>query len=201
MQLNEQDFRAPAFIGQFDMGEHLAHCPMHATCKGMYFNDLIGMIRELPTEVQGQIPMERPKYASFRDYPLHEHMRLSWAATPHLFPGKSTCAAYRELGWRAFPLFAGSMIGKVIFGILGDDLDSIFNVAGKGMARSLNPGTMTSEKIGERHFRIEMRDVYGVIDPYYVGVCEGAIQHAGFTPDVRVRNLSLSSAILDIRWT
>jgi uncharacterized protein (TIGR02265 family) len=194
-------FKRPNFHGDFDMEVFHARCPEDATCKGMFFDDILTLAGKLSEEQRTRIEQVRPRYLSFKDYPLREHMRLSWQVVSLLYPGVPKRRAYRELGWRAYPIVESSMIGKVLFGILGNDLDAIFRVGPKGFSMSLSHSQMMTEKLGDRHWRCTMRDVFGVLDPYYIGVVEGPILHHGFTPDVRIHSTSLSDATLDIQWS
>lgn len=196
-------FVRPSFHGDFDLEAYFARCPEDATCKGMFFDDLMTLAATLPEEQQAEIERARvrPRYFAFKDYPLREHMRLAWEVVSRVYAGVPMRRAYRELGWRAYPVVEASMFGKVLFGILGNDLDAIFRVGPKGFAMSLSHSHMKTEKLDDRHWRVTMRDVFGVLDPYYVGVVEGPILHHGFTPDVRIHATSPSDGVLDIRWS
>jgi hypothetical protein len=45
---------------------------------------------------------------------------------------------------------------------------------------------------------LEYSDIYGILDPYYIGVVEGMVRHYGFEPHVRIHAIDI--AVLDIRW-
>ena len=194
------DFRVPDFTGEVDAAAFLAATPENATCKGLYFNTMLEMMSRLPKEQVADITLERTRYLPFLDYPLLEHMRLSFVVVPRLYPGLPTREAFRRMGWRAFPDFAGTMLGRVVFGMFGDDLGRAFEAGPKGVSQSVRPGMATVTTIAERHVRMEYYDIYGILDPYYIGVVEGMVRHFGFEPDVRIHAIDIANAVLDVRW-
>ena len=127
-------------------------------------------------------------------------MRLSFAVVPRFSPHVSTRQAFREFGWRAFPDFAGTMLGRVVFGMFGDDLQHAFEAGPRGVTQSVKPGMAVVTSLDERHVRMEYYDIFGILDPYYIGVAEGMVRHYGFEPDVRIHALDISNAVLDVRW-
>lgn len=200
----EQDgpFEAPDFRRDLDPTPYLERVPPDALCKGMFFHDVMKAVRRVAPEAEAKLVphMGRRRYVSFKDYPLVEHMQLTAEAVKLLYPKVPTREGMRRLGWLAYPTFVESMIGRVVFGILGEDLDKIFEVGPRSFEVSLTRGRAVSRKLGERHWRYEMTDIFGYLDAYYVGVIEGPIRHLGHVPDVRVHLTSLSDGVLDIRW-
>lgn len=195
-------FVAPDFTRDLDVRPYLERVPPDALCKGMFFHDVVKAVKRVsPTAVEKLVPlMGRRRYVAFKDYPLREHMELTAEAVKLLYPGLPTREAMRRLGWLAYPTFAESMVGRVVFGVLGRDLDKIFEVGPKSFEVSVTRGRAVAHLMGERHWRYELTDVFGYLDTYYVGVLEGPIRHHGFTPDVRIHATSLSDALLDVRW-
>ncbi|MCA9534675.1 MAG: DUF2378 family protein [Myxococcales bacterium] len=194
------DFRVPDFSGDLDPGPYLSATPETATVKGLYFQTMLDMMAALPKERVADVVVERPRYLPFFDYPLREHMRLSFALVPRLFPGVPTRQAFREMGWKAFPDFAGTMLGRVVFGVFGDDLEKAFEGGPRAVSQSVKPGMAAVTLLAERHARMEYYDIYGILDPYYIGVVEGMVRHYGFEPDVRIHAIDIANAVLDIRW-
>ena len=194
------EFRKPDFTGEVDPDLYLRATPEDATCKGLYFHSMLDMMAKLPKDRVADIVVERPRYLPFLDYPLREHMRLSFALVPRLFPGKPTRQAFREMGWKAFPDFSATMLGRVVFGVLGDDLQRAFESGPRAIAQSIKPGLAVINTLGERHMRMEYYDIFGILDPYYIGVVEGMVRHYGFEPDVRIHTMDIANAVLDVKW-
>lgn len=194
------EFRTPDFHGDVDPAAFLAATPESATCKGLYFHTMLDMMAKLPKELRADITVERPRYLPFLDYPLREHMRLSFAVVPRLFPGIPTRQAFREMGWKAYPDFAATMLGRVLFGVLGDDLERAFEAGPRAIAQSVKPGLAVVSTLAERHVRMEYYDIFGVLDPYYIGVVEGMVRHYGFEPSVRIHTMDIANAVLDVKW-
>jgi hypothetical protein len=88
----------------------------------------------------------------------------------------------------------------VVFGVLGDDLQRAFESGPRAIAQSIKPGLAVINTLGERHMRMEYYDIFGILDPYYIGVVEGMVRHYGFEPDVRIHTMDIANAVLDVKW-
>jgi uncharacterized protein (TIGR02265 family) len=193
-------FVRPNFDHELDSKPYLDRVPEGTCCKGMFFNDIINNVRRMSPGAEKLLPGASRRYVPFRDYPLREHMGLTAAAVPLLFPRMLSREGMRRLGWLSYPTFAESMVGRVVFGILGNDLEQIFSVGPRAFPISVNRGRATAERLGSNHFRYVFRDFFGYLDTYYVGVIEGPILHHKRVPDVRLHLETLSDGIMDIRW-
>jgi uncharacterized protein (TIGR02265 family) len=195
-------FVRPSFQGDLDHESYLARVPDDALCKGMFFQDILDAARKVSPDAAEQLLAELPRrrYVAFRDYPLREQMVLSAHAVKVLFPGVPSREGMRRLGWMAFPTFMDSMVGRVLFGVLGRDLDRMFEVGPKAFALSLTRGRAKCTRLAHGHWRYEMTDFFDYLDVYYIGVLEGPIRHLGHTPDVRLHLRSPTEATMDIRW-
>ncbi len=192
-------FVTPRFDTDLDTGAYLERVPPDAYCKGMFFHDVLAQVRRVdPDAARG---LARRRYIPFKDYPLREHMEITEAAVRLLYPGVPTREGMRRLGWLAYPAFVESMIGRVVFGVLGKDLDRIFQVGPKSFEVSLTRGQAVAERLGDRHWRYDFTDVFGYLDAYYVGVVEGPIRYHRLVPDVRIHLRTLSDGTMDIRWS
>ena len=199
------NFRTPDFHGDVDAKAHLDATPDDAVVKGLFFDTMLKMLASLPAELQEEVrrevPVMRPRYLPFLDYPLREHMELSFAVVPRLFPDVPTRQAFRQMGWNAFPDFAGTMLGRVIYGNLGtEDLVRVFEAGPRGIAQAIKPGFAEVSAISDDHVRMEYYDIYGILDPYYIGVAEGTVRHYGKEPTVKIHTIDIANAVLDIRW-
>ncbi|MBN1607010.1 MAG: DUF2378 family protein [Polyangiaceae bacterium] len=187
---------------ELDVAAYLARVPASAKCKGMFFRDVIEGAREVSFDDTPELRrLLQTRYVAFKDYPLREHMELTAALAPRLYPDLPTREALRRFGWRAYPTFAASLAGRVVVGLIAGDVERLLDFAPRAIELSLSVGRVASRRLGERHYEIELRNVFGYVDCYYVGVFEGALLHHQRTPELRVRLESLSDATFDITWT
>jgi uncharacterized protein (TIGR02265 family) len=195
-------FVEPDMAAELDVSAYLARVPATAKCKGMFFRDLIDGAREIGP---GSAPELRrrlqTRYVAFKDYPLREHMELTAALAPCLYPKLPLREALRRFGWRAYPTFATSLAGRVAVGLMGGDVERLLDIAPRAIELSLSVGRVASRRLGERHYEIELSDIFGYVDSYYVGVFEGALLHHEREPVLRVSLRSPSDATFDITWT
>ncbi|MFW6067924.1 MAG: DUF2378 family protein [Myxococcota bacterium] len=195
-------FVRPDFSGDLDPQPYLERVPPDALCKGMFFHDVMKAARRISPEAERDLlpQMGRRRYVAFKDYPLREHMELTARMVRRLYPSLPTREGMRRLGWLAYPTFAESMVGRVVFGVLGKDLDRIYEVGPRAFEVSLTRGRAVARRMGTAHWRYELEDIFGYLDTYYVGVMEGPIRHNGHVPDVRIHLTSPSDGVMDIRW-
>lgn len=192
-------FVAPRFDRDLDVEAYLERVPPDAYCKGMFFRDVLEAVRSVDSNAARHLA--RRRYLPFKDYPLREHMEMTAEAVRLLYPGTPTREAMRRLGWLAYSSFVDSMIGRIVFGVLGHDMDKIFEVGPKSFEVSLTMGRATAERLGDRHWQYTFESIFGYLDAYYVGVVEGPIRYHGHTPDVRLHLTTLSDGVMDIRWS
>jgi uncharacterized protein (TIGR02265 family) len=58
----------------------------------------------------------------FKEYPVDEHVRLLAAAADALYPGLPRRHVFVLLGRGAYVMMIETLIGRVIFGVLGRDI-------------------------------------------------------------------------------
>src|SRR5260370_14158709 len=190
------------FSKPFELSTYLANTPDDATCKGLYFQDVLKAVRSAGRPITAaRLPQLERRYAAFTDYPLREHMELTTRVAGILFPGVSTREGLRRLGWLVFPGFTDSLVGKVIFTIFGHELDRVYELGPRSFPASMIRGRAETERLGERYWRVTFREIYGFLDCYYVGVLEGPIRRERKTADVRIHLTSLSDGVMDVRWS
>jgi uncharacterized protein (TIGR02265 family) len=197
-----EHFAVPDFSRPFELSSYLANTPDDATCKGLFFQDVIKAVQSAGRASAAlRLPQLARRYVAFSDYSLREHMELTSLVAGVLYPDVSTREGLRRLGWLVFPGFAESLVGKVIFTIFGYELDRVYELGPRSFPVSLSRGRAETERLGERHWRITFREIYGFLDCYYVGVIEGPIRRIGKTPDVRFSAESLCDGVMDVRWS
>lgn len=196
-------FVRPDFLSDIDLPPLLAAVPSDATCKGMFLADIVEAVRKRTNGREHELLtlVGREKYLAFGDYPLREHVLLTAHAAKLLYPHVPSREGARRIGQAVFPAFSESMIGRVIFGVVGKDLDRIFEVAPRAYQRTLSHGRILASFVGPRHWRYRFEGYYSHLDTFQVGVIEGPILAAGKTPHVRTRIDSPFLGELDIHWT
>lgn len=188
-------FVRPDFSAPLDVDAYLSTVPARATVKGMFFQDIVDALRDVGKERAGV------RYHAFHDYSLRDFMVFLVDAARELHPDVPTREGLRRIGQKAYPVFADTRLGKVVFGVLGSNLAVIMKMAAKGYALSLNVGRAETLDSGNSHTRIHLKEIYCFIDSYQVGVFEGAILAAKRTPDVSMRLISNSEAELLAQWS
>jgi uncharacterized protein (TIGR02265 family) len=198
----EPKFESPDFSTDIDSRPYLERVPLNARAKGMFFHDIVKAAERVATRLSPAIKAKLEKrYVSFKDYPLRDHMELTAALAGPLYPGVPTREGMRRLGRLAYPAFAESMVGRVVFGVLGHDVERVLAVGPKGIELSLSRGRAIATRVGHEHFRFEMQDIFGYLDSYWVGVLEGPIIGAGKLPHIRIHLETPSDGVMDVRWT
>jgi len=198
----ETDFLVPDFAGALDPSPYFDVMPADETCKGLYFTGVIDVVRRLAPGRDQELftGLEAARFIPFRDYPLRQHMLLTLNAVRLLYPRIPSREGMRRLGWLAFPSMVDSMIGRVVFGVLGRNPDSVMGAGPRAVELSVRRGRAQARKVGNNHWRYSFWSIYGFLDTYYVGVVEGALKAQGVVPRVRIAMSSLIDAEMDVMW-
>jgi uncharacterized protein (TIGR02265 family) len=170
--IDTRAFEPPPWDAALDPQEYIEAIPREATVKGMFLQKIVDEATKA-----GIDPPQRGPYRAFRDYPLREALDLEIAVVPQMFPEVSLREGMRRLGWTAYPTLLDSMIGRVIFGVLGEDLPAIFKAAAKGYRVSVSIGRAHVIEVGTKHAVVRLEEVYNFPDCYQVGVFEGVFRH------------------------
>jgi uncharacterized protein (TIGR02265 family) len=200
--LDEPSFHVPNFAGELDPAPYLALVPDDERCKGVFFHGVIDATKKLaPTRVDALFSgMQERRFLPFREYRLREHMLMTMNAVHILHPRIPTREAMRRLGWLAFQSLSDSMVGRVVFGVLGRDPERVLSMGPRAVSVSLRKGRLTAHRLGRSHFRLVFEQIYGYLDTYYVGVVEGALRAHGVLPKLTIRLSSLVDGEMDVDW-
>jgi uncharacterized protein (TIGR02265 family) len=188
-------FQLPDFEVPLDLETRLDEAPEDGRVKGMFFQSILEQV----AAAGASYPTEQ-RYFGFKDYPLRDFLRILGEAAPLAHPGESPREALRRVGRQVYPTFVQSMVGKVLFGMVGDDFSAALSLAGKAYRISQTVG---SAEVGENEAGraiIHLRDVWAFPDAYQVGIYEGGLDVFGLEGEVRVRLLSSCDADLEVRW-
>ncbi len=193
--LRDPDFKAPV-----DVDGHLALLPPDATCKGIFFLELVrlGSTVTSPSELFRLAGFPERRYVVFRDYPLAENLRLTVAVALAVFPKMPLGEALRRIGQTAFDTVSTSLVGKTLFGVFGRDLEPLLFTGPRAYKLFLSVGEVLVEKAGPRTFRFHARALPGFIETYQVGVVEGLLRHCGVRGRLRVALEGLDRGLVEL---
>ncbi len=165
-----------------ELRQLIARVPPRATVKGMFIKGFLESLdrRGIPRPTQD-------RFVAFRDYPLTLFMKLLVDKTQELWPDQAPKESLRTLGRFAFPTFAESMVGRVIFAVAGTDWVQALKLTDKAYRNSLSPATTRLTDVTEHSAVLEFRDVWNFADCYQVGVFEGAMSYYNVKGSVGLR--------------
>lgn len=188
---------APRFGAELEeLRALIARVPKHATVKGMFIK---GFLESLDREGISRPTQDR--FIAFRDYPLTVFMSLLLGKAQDLWPDRSPRESLRAFGRLAFPTFAESMVGRVIFAVAGNDWKHALTLTDKAYSHSLSPATTRLVEVTERSATFEFRDVWNFCDCYQIGVFEGAMAHYKVNGSVTLRAYARPCDVdLLLRW-
>jgi uncharacterized protein (TIGR02265 family) len=170
-------------------------CPEAAHARGMFFADIVAEMKA------HKLPLHSDKvYVPFSNYPQREFLALAHYSAQKLYPHVPVREALRLLGQSAYPTFARSMIGRVMFGVLRHDVQAIMKIAPRGYQAVLSLGRSEILSVGDDHVHMRMTDVHTFLDSYQVGVVEGAVMACGRLGTVEVRMKDTSNGELWVSW-
>ncbi|MET0285612.1 MAG: DUF2378 family protein [Polyangiales bacterium] len=168
----------------------------NVTVKGFY---LSALVRELASH--GHHLTSRSSFRDFADYPLAQAKEMLDETAQRLYPHERKGEAMRRVGWIIYPTLLGTMVGRVIFGSLGDDLQAVLRVAGRGFEVSISRGRYELVAVGKNHAHVRVREFPLYPETFLLGVFEGALARYGYA-DAKVfaRKLSLTDVDLHLEW-
>lgn len=190
-----EGFARPNDALRFDPRPHLDGVPDEQALRGLFFNSVIDMADSHGVTLAGA-----RRYVDFKHYPIREWMELCLEAARLCYPQLPLRGGLRRLGQLAYPCFASSMVGRVIFGILGDDTPRIMSILSKGYDVSVTGINMIILACDEHSVRARFEKTYGFIDSFQVGVFEGVLDVCKRPGEVYVRVDSVCEGEIFARW-
>jgi len=200
--MSDENYQTPRFELPVVLEEHVRALPSNATCKGLFFHDVLDRLRKSAPNNALLAPggLGSKRYVHFFDYSYGDYMRVLHGTAAAIFPAVPVGEGLRRLGRSSYPALLNSQIGKVLFGVLGTDTRRILELGARGYQVSLNFGRVEVEDLGSRHLRYHFRGLPAYLETYQVGVVEGAMRASGADGRVRVKLANLGNASFDIRW-
>ncbi len=194
-------FRDPDFFAAVDVEAHLKLLPESATCKGMFFSDLLQRASSVATttDLLGAAASSQRRYLGFRDYPIADLLRLTAAVAHRLYPDVPCGEGLRRIGQGTFGSVLGSHIGRSILGALGQDIEAIVLSAPKVLRLFVNFGEFSAEKVDFRTYFLRTRQFPAFLETFHIGVLEGALVHCNERARLRVALDDLGTGIVEVR--
>lgn len=188
-------FVVPDFSAPLDVEAHIASIPESATVKGQVNSAIVEALAE-----RSSSPLTSLKFAPFKSYPMRDHVRLIVDVARALHPDLPLREAIRRVGQRQFPAFVATQMGKLIYGVFGGSLKSIFQLANRSFEMVQNTGTVTTTVIGKQCVSLRFDNTYTFLDCNHYGVIEGTLTACKLRGTVHARFDSPSSGEFFIRW-
>ena len=186
-------FHPPDFSRPVVVADVVAACVDGAVVKGMFMQSVVDELKRASRPV----PLATDVIA-FKDYPIAVYIELIIAGAAALYPDVPAREGIRRLGRVTWDALRESLIGKVVFGVLGNDIQAItrllpkaYSIAGKGTHVEL-----IAVHPDASHVRLAG---VALIDSYHLGAFEGVCMACGYQCDVHVR-VDGAATELFTRW-
>jgi uncharacterized protein (TIGR02265 family) len=186
----EPDWKAPV-----DVAAAVNAAPTNETVKGYLLQAVLEEAKKAGKAWPG-----RAKYVGFKDYSIREHVETIAMGARVIYPELPIREGLRRLGRRAYPALLESLVGKVVFGALGRDLESALKIVSRGYQISATKGSAQLLDVGSNHALIKIWDIWTWPDAYHVGIFEGALTIYDKVGRIRVRLVQPTEAELQINW-
>jgi len=187
-------FAPPDWTAPFDLEAHLRQVPADATVKGMFLSSTVEAVQS-----RGGGLLTGEKFTAFRDYPMGRTLELLAEGAPLVYPDHPLRDGMRRLARPAFPVFAGSLVGRAVFAATGSDPRSVLGLASRAWRHATNTGKLESEPLDETSMRIHISDFH-LTEMVAVGIAEGVLEACGRRGVVAPRMQSASEGDVIIRW-
>jgi uncharacterized protein (TIGR02265 family) len=191
-------FSPPDFHAKLDPAEFVRSTPPTAMIRGAFITNLLTMARSAQRELSCVDP--KKKYHAFKDYPLSEHVEILSEVARVVHPALMFGEALRQIGQRIYPLFASSLVGKVIFSTVGHSPPSLLSAGAKAYNVSASVGSVKTISLDDHHGHFFLDEMYNYVEQYHVGIMEGAIKVIGYEPQILTKPISRTSSEFYVTW-
>jgi len=195
-------FVTPRFDTPVDVEGHLARLPANATCKGMFFRDMIALatphVREDELLAAAGIPARR--YVGFLDYPMRDNLKLTVEVAKVVHPAVPLGEGLRRLGRTGYQTFLSSHVGKVLILAVSHDLGAVLELAPRAYPLVMNFGELSTERPGPRTVIARCRSFPAFVATYQVGTLEAVFAHFGVAGQLRVCVEDIDNVAIEASW-
>jgi len=190
-------FSPPVFNTKLDPEEYVRLTPPSATIRGVFFSNLLAMARASRC---GLAPGTEKKYHAFKEYSLVEHIRLLAEVATAVYPTLPLGEGLRQIGQRIYPMFAASLVGKVIFSTVGNNPSSVLAAGVKAYNVSASVGRVQIIELDDSHGHFYLENMFNFVEQYHVGIFEGAIKVIGYVPHLLTKPRTCTSSEFYVTW-
>lgn len=141
----------------------------------------------------------RPAIA-FKLYPFEDHVRLLEKGARLIYPTEPTRKGIWLLAHDAFDALLSSTAGRVVFGILGKDIQRITRAVTKAYEIGGEGITATLVDMGDNWSRVRIAGAGSLLGCYHTGAFRGVITACGFDGDVHVRDEGQDGELFSRWW-
>jgi uncharacterized protein (TIGR02265 family) len=163
-------FALPDHTSPLDVDELCERLPRTVMIRGMFLQGLVDMCAKRGKPLAGH-----SGYIAFKEYTVQTHVRLVADAAAALYPELPLRRAFAVLGREAYGVLVDSMIGRVVFGVLGRDIHRITRLVNKAYEVSGHGVTATLLDLGSHHSHVRIDGAVGLVDTYHLGAFEGVV--------------------------
>ncbi|HEX7664383.1 MAG TPA: DUF2378 family protein, partial [Polyangiaceae bacterium] len=139
-------------------------------------------------------------FLPFLSYPYAEMLTIMSAGSRLVHPRVPPGEALRRMGCRAYTRLAETKVGQLVFGAIGNDVQRILMAGPRGYQLSSNFGTLTAEVAGDKRVLYHFRNMPCLLETYQVGIIEGGLEAIKAHATVKVDNVDLANADMEITW-
>jgi uncharacterized protein (TIGR02265 family) len=191
--MDRSDFHPPDFTAPVDAAAQKRLVPPGGTVKGMQLQALVDECTRRGHTVD-------KRFSSFRDYSGEVLIDLLIESAALCHPRVPPREGLRRIGHIAYPTLAQSMIGRVVFGLVGSDPRSLISLVSKGYALSNSSGQASVIEVDDKAAVFRLQGIYSFVDAWHVGIIEGGIGTMGHKCTVRIKLRSPTSADFLVEW-
>lgn len=188
--------------GDVDEDARLASVPDAAKTRGMFLSNLASRVPEAQARVvwsRLRAPPSHDRYQSFHEYPFHDALLWLHAVARKEYPRATLLEGLRLLGRDMVRVFLESNTGRVVKTIILGPRESLLRMP--EMWKLTDPlNEVTSELVGERSVRLEIKGFPGWIDCGVLGTLEQVVRNAGAEPALDVTLHGTAHATIVASW-
>jgi uncharacterized protein (TIGR02265 family) len=195
------EFRAARRDLSLDLDAIIASLPTDASIKGMFALSTLERAKDRK-RAQEESGLGAMRIQPFSDVPYGPYLRLVFAIAEQLHPRLPRAEGLRLFHHSYYETLSKSMVGRVMFGVLGKETNRVLGMGPRGYEVSVRFARVISESQGSGHIRYNFENYpAAIIEACDAGVMEGALAFCGETQGVvRVRIDGPLSGALDARW-
>jgi uncharacterized protein (TIGR02265 family) len=189
----------------FDVEAAITVLPKRALARGMFLTSVVDACAAHGgnDELHRRAGLAPRRNVAFTEYPYAEFIRLAAAAATLVYPNDPTALGMRRIAQSFYPVLADSLIGRVVFGVVGRNFGRVLELATKGWQLSLSfdgAEPVQHERVGPKDVRLHFKNFPILLTSAQPGVVEGAAIACGEKARVRVALSDPRNAVFWVTW-